>query len=220
MERPNTNPNLIARQTLEAEWNVAYARRDIDTRSRKSRFSSPSFLSHLISPRRPIGIMSSVIDTARENRYVYPGFSLTRWNSLTQTSRLWNFADFTRRFRLLRGKLTHKVHKIFISRFLVLPKISNSCSPSLLNKYQITFREWMSQGDGIAWNIATRNLSAYSPVPDACWYFVTYLRSYPLDYHTRTAICHGHTYFASFPAGTSLWMTTFFRFLSMSMQYK
>lgn len=42
----------------------------------------------------------------------------------------------------------------------------------------------------------------------ACWYFVTYLRSYPLDYRMRTAVRHGHTHLASLPARTSLWMTT------------
>jgi len=40
----------------------------------------------------------------------------------------------------------HKAHNVFISRFLLFFEISNSCSPSLLNKYQITFREWTSQG--------------------------------------------------------------------------
>lgn len=96
------------------------------------------------SPRCPTGMMSSVIDTARETRCVYPGFP--RWNSLTQTSPLRNFADFTRGFRRYAGKLMHKVRKVFISRFLELPEISNSCSPSLLNNYQITSREWTSQG--------------------------------------------------------------------------
>jgi len=56
------------------------------------------------------------------------------------------FCRLYARISLLRGKLMHKVYNVFISRFLVFLKISNSCSPSLLNKNQITFREWTPQG--------------------------------------------------------------------------
>lgn len=72
LERPNTNPDLIARQTLEAEWNVAYGE------------TSTLTLENLVSPRRffrfvrvflprcPIGIMPSIIDTARSISRLYP----------------------------------------------------------------------------------------------------------------------------------------------------
>lgn len=120
-------------------------RRDIDTHSRKSRLLPRRFF-RTLSPRRPTGIMSSVIDTARETRRVYPGFSRARWNFSYANIAIWKFRRLYARISLLRGKSMHKVHEVLISRFLVLLKISNSYSPSLLNKYQITFREWTSQG--------------------------------------------------------------------------
>jgi len=142
VERPNIYPNLIARQTLEAEWNVAYG--ETSTLTLGNLASSSSFLSHFITAISYRNLCSLLLirwDPLSLSRFLSYALKFSHANTAT-----WKFCRLYARISLLREKLMHKVYKVFISRFLVLLEISNSCSPSLLNKYEITFREWTSQG--------------------------------------------------------------------------
>jgi len=85
-------------------WVKCRVRRDIDTHSSEISLLSPSFfLSHFIIAMSYRNYVFCYWYGAREARCVYPGFSRTLWNSLTQTSSLRNFADFMRGFRCYVG---------------------------------------------------------------------------------------------------------------------